>query len=241
MDSVRELVVGRLAEIGETLKSASEKLGRNHAYLQQFVQRGTPARLPEDVRRDLAALLGVAEDALRGEAPPRRTERARAEPRPAGLGEPAREVPRSDALPPRNAALGAAVRLGRIPLYGQAVGGTDGQFPLNGSLITEIAAPPSLAGVAGAYAVMVVGTSMEPRYFAGEAVFVNPRLPVRVGDFVVAQIAAEEGEPPFAYVKRYVGQNEKAIRLEQLNPAKKLGFATDRVVSIHRIVMSGEG
>ena len=244
MDSVRELVVGRLAEIGETLKSASEKLGRNHAYLQQFVQRGTPARLPEDVRRDLAALLGVDEARLRGEAPPRRREArtAAGEPRPAGLGEPARGEPsRAESLPPRNAALGAAVRLGRIPLYGQAVGGADGQFPLNGSLITEVAAPPSLAGVTGAYAVMVVGTSMEPRYFAGEAVFVNPRLPVRVGDFVVAQIAADEGEPPLAYVKRYVGQNEKAIRLEQLNPPKKLGFAADRVVSIHRIVMSGEG
>jgi len=89
--------------------------------------------------------------------------------------------------------------------------------------------------------VMVVGTSMEPRYFAGEAVFVNPRLPVRVGDFVVAQIAADEGEPPLAYVKRYVGQNDRSIRLEQLNPGKKLTFAADRVVSIHRIVMSGEG
>jgi phage repressor protein C with HTH and peptisase S24 domain len=237
MDSVREMVVGRLAEIGETLKSASEKLGRNHAYLQQFVQRGTPARLPEDVRRDLATLLGVAEDALRGEAPLRRREAAQREPRTPGLHEP----PRTEPLPPRNAAVGAAVRLGRIPLYGQAVGGTDGQFPLNGSLITEVAAPPSLAAVAGAYAVMVVGTSMEPRYFAGEAVFVNPRLPVRVGDFVVAQIAADEGEPPLAYVKRYVGQNDKSIRLEQLNPPKKLTFAADRLVSIHRIVMSGEG
>jgi phage repressor protein C with HTH and peptisase S24 domain len=237
MDSVRELVVGRLAEIGETLKSASMKLGRNHAYLQQFVQRGTPARLPEDVRRDLAALLGVAEDALRGEARPRRREAARSEARSAGSGEP----PRTEPLPPRNAAVGTAVRLGRIPMYGQAVGGSDGQFPLNGSLITEVAAPPSLAGVSGAYAVMVVGTSMEPRYFAGEAVFVNPRLPVRVGDFVVAQIAADEGEPPLAYVKRYVGQNDKSIRLEQLNPGKKLTFAADRVVSIHRIVMSGEG
>jgi phage repressor protein C with HTH and peptisase S24 domain len=244
MDSVRELVVGRLAEIGETLKSASEKLGRNHAYLQQFVQRGTPARLPEDVRRDLAALIGVDEAALRGAATPRRREArvAGGEPQPAGLGEPApRELQRNEPLPPRNATLGAAVRLGRIPLYGQAVGGADGQFPLNGSLITEVAAPPSLAGVAGAYAVMVVGTSMEPRYFAGEAVFVNPRLPVRVGDFVVAQIAADEGEPPFAYVKRYVGQNEKSTRLEQLNPPKKLSFATGRIVSIHRIVMSGEG
>jgi phage repressor protein C with HTH and peptisase S24 domain len=70
---------------------------------------------------------------------------------------------------------------------------------------------------------------------------VNPRLPVRVGDFVVAQIAALEGEPPLAYVKRYVGQNDKSTRLEQLNPPKKLGFAADRIVSIHRIVMSGEG
>jgi phage repressor protein C with HTH and peptisase S24 domain len=239
MDSVRELVVGRLAEIGETLKSASEKLGRNHAYLQQFVQRGTPVRLPEDVRRDLAELIGVDEDTLRGEATPRRREAraAHAEPRPAGLN----EAVARDPLPPRNASLGPAVRLGRIPLYGQAVGGADGQFPLNGSLITEVTAPPSLSGVAGAYAVMVVGTSMEPRYFAGEAVFVNPRLPVRVGDFVVAQIGTHEGEPPLAYVKRYVGQNDKSIRLEQLNPPKKLSFATDRVVSIHRIVMSGEG
>jgi len=234
MDSVRALVVGRLAEIGETLKSASEKLGRNHAYLQQFVQRGTPARLPEDVRRELAALLGVAEDALRGEVPARR----RDAPREAAAREP---QPRNELLPPRNAAVGTAVRLGRIPLYGQAVGGADGQFPLNGSLITEVTAPPSLAGVAGAYAVMVVGTSMEPRYFAGEAVFVNPRVPVRVGDFVVAQIGTHEGEPPLAYVKRYTGQNDKNIRLEQLNPPKKLAFPADRLVSIHRIVMSGEG
>ncbi len=237
MDSVRELVVGRLAEIGETLKSASQKLGRNHAYLQQFVQRGSPVRLPEDVRRDLAALLGVAEDTLRGEARPRRRDAAHSAPATPVFNEP----PAPAVLPPRNAALGPAVRLSRIPMYGQAVGGADGQFPLNGNLITEVAAPPSLAGVAGAYAVMVVGTSMEPRYFAGEAVFVNPRLPVRVGDFVVAQIAADEGEPPLAYVKRYVGRNEKSIRLDQLNPPKKLAFAADRVVSIHRIVMSGEG
>src|SRR5262249_57025982 len=111
----------------------------------------------------------------RGEGPPRRCE-ARAvggEPRPSGLGESPRDAP----LPPRNAALGTPVRLGRIPLYGQAVGGADGQFPLNGSLITEVSAPPSLAGVAGAYAGMVVGTSMEPRYFAGEAGVLEPGPP----------------------------------------------------------------
>jgi phage repressor protein C with HTH and peptisase S24 domain len=147
------------------------------------------------------------------------------------------------AAPPRNAELGGPARFGgaRIPAYGQAVGGRDGEFILNGNRIVDVLAPPSLQGVPDAYAVYVVGDSMEPRYFAGEAVFVNPRLPVRVGDFVVAQIAADEGEPPLAYVKRYTGQNEKSLRLEQLNPPKKLTFAADRLVSIHRIVMSGEG
>jgi phage repressor protein C with HTH and peptisase S24 domain len=230
MDPVRDLVLARLDAIGETLKSASIKLGKNHAYLQQFIHRGVPARLPEDARHALARLLGVDEARLRG--------------LPAGGFA---ELPLPEmALPERNAALAGPVRFaGKIPLYGQAEGGADGQFPLNGSLITEIDAPPPLAGVAGAYAVMVVGTSMEPRYFAGEAVYVSPRVPVRAGDFVVAQIAAhagpDSGEPPLAYVKRYLGRNERSVRFEQLNPAKRLTFPADRIVSIHRVVMSGEG
>src|SRR5580704_5199925 len=175
MDPVRDLVLRRLDEIGETLKSASVRLGKNHAYLQQFIHRGVPARLPEDTRHALARLIGVGEGLLRG-AP------AGAQLGASGFAD--------AALPERNAALAGPVRFaGKIPLYGQAEGGADGQFPLNGSLINEIDAPPPLAGVSGAYAVMVVGTSMEPRYFAGEAVYVNPRVPVRAGDFVVAQIA----------------------------------------------------
>ena len=33
-----------------TLKQASRAIGRNDAYLQQFLYRGTPRRLPEDAR-----------------------------------------------------------------------------------------------------------------------------------------------------------------------------------------------
>src|SRR3984957_2089751 len=231
MDPVRDLVLRRLDEIGETLKSASVKLGRNHAYLQQFIHRGVPARLPEDTRHALARLIGVGEGQLRGA-------RAGAQAGPQSGASGFADA----ALPERNAALAGPVRFtGKIPLYGQAEGGADGQFPLNGSLINEIDAPPPLAGVAGAYAVMVVGTSMEPRYFAGEAVYVSPRVPVRAGDFVVAQVAAHEGEPPLAYVKRYLGRSDKSVRFEQLNPAKRLTFPADRIVSIHRVVMSGEG
>jgi phage repressor protein C with HTH and peptisase S24 domain len=147
------------------------------------------------------------------------------------------------AAPPRNAEIGGPARFGgtRIPAYGQAVGGRDGEFILNGNRIVDVLAPPSLQGVPDAYAVYVVGDSMEPRYFAGEAVFVNPRLPVRRGDFVVAQIAVEAGEPPHAYIKRFVARDARTLRLEQFNPKKMLTFPAARVISVHRIIMGGDG
>jgi phage repressor protein C with HTH and peptisase S24 domain len=145
-------------------------------------------------------------------------------------------------MPPRNAEVGGPVRFGaRIPAYGQAVGGKDGEFILNGNRIVDVLAPPSLPGVPDAYAVYVVGDSMEPRYYAGEAVFVNPRLPVRRGDFVVAQIAVDDGEPPHAYIKRFVTRESRILRLEQFNPKKMLEFPVARVISVHRIIMGGDG
>lgn len=92
----------------------------------------------------------------------------------------------------------------RVKAYGHAMGGEDGEFILNGNEMGDVLAPPSLQGVANAYAVYVAGDSMEPRYDAGEVVFVNPQAPVRKGDYVVAQIAGKDGEPPLAYVKRFV-------------------------------------
>jgi len=47
------------------LKRASLACGKNHAYLHQFVHRGTPRKLPEDVRYALAVHLGVDESVLR--------------------------------------------------------------------------------------------------------------------------------------------------------------------------------
>lgn len=47
------------------LKKASLACGKNHAYLHQFINRGTPRKLPEDVRHALAAHLGVDEAVLR--------------------------------------------------------------------------------------------------------------------------------------------------------------------------------
>jgi len=64
-ESVQELVERRLTELGITRKSASEHVGKNHSYIQQFLERSVPKKLPEQVRYRLAELLKVDEADLR--------------------------------------------------------------------------------------------------------------------------------------------------------------------------------
>ena len=60
----------RLAELarerGCSLAALSRMIGKNAAYLQQFITRGSPRKLEEDDRRKLAQFFGVAESELGG-------------------------------------------------------------------------------------------------------------------------------------------------------------------------------
>ena len=58
------------ADGGESLASLSRLIGRNEAYLQQWVTRGSPRVLAEADRAVLARYLGVAEAVLGGPAAP---------------------------------------------------------------------------------------------------------------------------------------------------------------------------
>jgi phage repressor protein C with HTH and peptisase S24 domain len=53
-------------ERGEDFAGLSRMLGRNSAYIQQFVRRGVPKRLGEEERRKLARYFGIAEVLLGG-------------------------------------------------------------------------------------------------------------------------------------------------------------------------------
>ena len=63
------LVLERLcAERGEDFAGLSRMLGRNSAYIQQYVRRGVPKRLGEEERRKLARYFAVPETLLGGPA-----------------------------------------------------------------------------------------------------------------------------------------------------------------------------
>jgi phage repressor protein C with HTH and peptisase S24 domain len=61
------LILERLCEErGEDFAGLSRLVGRNPAYIQQFIRRGTPRRLPEAERRTLARYFDIAESLLGG-------------------------------------------------------------------------------------------------------------------------------------------------------------------------------
>jgi len=218
MADVRDLIRRRLADMGLSMKEASERIGRNHAYLQQYFERGVPASLPEDVREKLGALLQLSPDALRSGAPAADT----------------------SFLTPL-LTVSTANPADKVPVMGIAEGGDEGWSLWNGEIVDYVQRPSPLAGAPQGYATYVFGTSMEPRYHPGEIIYVHPGKPVTIGSYVLVQVKAKhDGEPPGALVKRLSRRTAQKIVLEQFNPPKTFDIPVKDVVSIHRIVGSGE-
>lgn len=86
-DPVRQRLCRLIEERQTTMAGASRAIGRNHAYVQQFIRTGRPERLPEQVRIALAEFFRVDEEAFRPETyearPLQRTSAAAADPEPA--------------------------------------------------------------------------------------------------------------------------------------------------------------
>ncbi len=128
----------------------------------------------------------------------------------------------------------------RIPVMGAAQGGADGYVEWNGQVIDWVERPPAVAAAPGAYAVFVSGGSMSPRYEDGELVYVHPGRPVTRGSYCVVQFHAAHHATPRAYVKQYLRRTAKALVLHQFNPDKDIEIPADKVISVHRVVGSGE-
>lgn len=127
-----------------------------------------------------------------------------------------------------------------IPLYSAAFAGSDDAIAMEKDRAGSIQGVYSQEGVKEAYAVYVVGDSMEPRYKPGEIVYVHPYKPIKKGACVVAQIAGDNDDGTIeCYIKEFVSNNEKTLRLKQYNPEKELRFAKAKVKAVHLIVMAG--
>jgi hypothetical protein len=209
-ERVRKLVRQRVAELRLSLSEVSIKLGRNHAYLQQFLERGIPRTLPEAVRPALAAILQIDESALRGETP---------------AGAPPVQPPHR---PPISGGSPA-----ELPVYASAQGGPDG-MSVTPEPIDWVPRPRPLQHVPKAFAVYVVGDSMDPAYRHGDMAFVHPSLPLLRGSDVM--LLREENGQMMAMIKHLVSWNERHWRVRQFNPDREFQLNRQEWQQAHVVV-----
>lgn len=79
-----------------------------------------------------------------------------------------------------------------LPVMGVTVGGSDGDFSLNGETVDYVRRPPGTAP--GTFALYVQGESMYPRYKRGELVLVSDARPARPGDDVIIELHPDNGD-----------------------------------------------
>lgn len=219
-DAVRRLVASKIKDGRLDMTNMSLKLEKNRTYIQQYITKGSPLWLPEDVRAGVAAMIGVPESDLRR----------------------SREIVKKGAEAEKPA-FQHREQQGtgdRIKVLGMAECGPDGWSLWNGEVVDMIPCPPVLSGAPNGFAVYVVGTSMEDRYHPGEIVFIHPGRPVTPGSYVLVQMHAKEGDAPRAFLKRLVKQTGDKVILQQFEPKKTFTLKRDEILSMYRVVGSSE-
>ncbi|OAB57512.1 hypothetical protein AY599_23590 [Leptolyngbya valderiana BDU 20041] len=125
-----------------------------------------------------------------------------------------------------------------LPVYGLAAASPLGNLMMSAEPIEWIEPPPVLDRVRDAYALIVTGDSMVPRYEAGDMIAVHPYRPVRQGDHVVIQEAIEGGTR--VSIKRFEKIDETHIHATQYNPPAHVTFRRDQVMAMHRVLTPNE-
>lgn len=210
MDTVRQLILDRVPNLSAT----SRKIGKSHSYLQQFVKRGVPAKLPEDVRDALAVEIGVPANELR--PPVTKSSQNRT----------VKHVPNNGApvdTPTLNVIPGADL-MGEVdlPVYSIVQGGR-GALVLENEPFTFTSRPRRLVGKKGGYGVLVRGDSMAREYNENDIAYVDPNLHPKKGDPCVFQGTREDGtvEAMLKYLERSPDASETLYYVSQSNPPKK--------------------
>ncbi len=138
-----------LAERGVDYARISQVIGRNPAYIQQYIKRGSPRRLAEDDRARIAAYLGVPEAMLGG--PVQR------------VAAPARARGPGMILVPK-LAIGASAGAG-ASIDGEAV---EGEVAFDSRWLRDLGADPRALSI-----IRVEGDSMAPTLDDGDDILVD--------------------------------------------------------------------
>lgn len=125
-----------------------------------------------------------------------------------------------------------------VPVLGTAVGGSAGDFSLNGETVDYVRRPPVLRSVRHAFAIFYTSDSMYPLFEQGDPVYINPTRPPKIGDYVLIEMQpSHDGSPGPAYIKKLVKRNERVIVVAQFNPPRDdIRLDAAKIKNLWRIV-----
>lgn len=131
-----------------------------------------------------------------------------------------------------------------LPVLGTAECGPNGVFEMNGGEpINYERRPVILAGNRKAFAVYAHGDSMEPLFFSGDTVYIDPGRPPTVGRAVLVEFHPIGDENPRGMLKVLLKMNSEFIELRQLNPENSenpFRFRRKEVKAIFRVLTNQE-
>jgi phage repressor protein C with HTH and peptisase S24 domain len=218
-DLPRKILAEVIADREEDLSALSTRTcGKNASYLWQYFTRHKPRALPEDVRRALADHFGLDENQLR---PPGRV---------VSLTNHGQNVNR----PVISQAVTRPVVNNKLPVLGRAIAGS-AKILWDQGRPQEWVDRPSYLTHPHAFAIYVNGESMQPRYYPGERVYVDPSKPLSRDCFVVIECHDDT-----AMIKQYVRHTDSEVELRQLNPPQEITIKTADVRALLRIVGASE-
>jgi SOS-response transcriptional repressor LexA len=218
-------------EAGLSMRQAADTLGMSLTGYQHYEDRFKKPFLPVDLMRRVAGMLAGC-----GIEPARALALAGTTPEAVGV------EPMATPAPPRRPAPPIAAptivqfdRTRRLPVYGSAQAGPDGQR-IDFDPIEWIDRPDSLREVNGAFAMYVVNDSMEPKYEQGDMLYVHPTRPPRRLSHVV--IVKTDGT---ALVKRLVRAEVDAYVVRQYNPPCEYTIPRGEVKALYLVMGSMDG
>ncbi|RYC10050.1 LexA family transcriptional regulator [Ciceribacter ferrooxidans] len=231
-NALQTIVKTRLEELQIGPIEAATKAGLERTFIRDIVE-GRKKAVRHDKIAVLAAAIRVDAAALG------RNELVRLSPddlAPAPIaGSDATVATSAPALPPRQ-----SMPLD-IPVMGTAAGSLSrGAFQFEGGVVDYVRRPPALVGARDIYALFVEGSSMEPQFFPGDLIYVNPHRPPRIGDIVVVQCSNGEHAPNEASLGIYRRRSEKAVVIGKRNPVAEIELMRDHVTAIHRVLTMNE-
>lgn len=149
-DEARKNLELLIAKNGNDFSALSKMLGKNAAYIQQYIRRGTPRKLDEEDRRRLAEFYGVEEILLGGPT----------------TGEAANSSPRkpSDLIKIKQLQIGASAGPGSLAESDEA----DGSMAFGSKWLKRLGADPSRLSL-----ITVDGDSMDPALRDGDDIMVD--------------------------------------------------------------------